>query len=472
MARGGSTRNRMRVVVVGRSKPRRWRRSRTRAAALGVDAERTHPLDASLRPAPGEPSCVVVEIGAHTLSDDVATVRRMAERGFATLAVGGADARLDRGVVRTLLGAGACDVLAPPLHKRELILRLSAALHKKLRVACVGGGTGLFTVLSALKGVPRIHLSSIVAMSDDGGSSGLLRTHFGVLPPGDVRRSLVALSNAPEVMNYVMQYRFAQGGELTGHSLGNLLLAALAELSGSMQGAVKALGDVLNVQGLVMCVTERATELSAEFEDGRVVHGESAIDRCLERPSGLRIRRVWHEPPPETSLDVYTSLLGADLIVMGPGDLYTSVLAGLIVGGVGEAIRASPGKRLYVCNLMTKPGETGDYDAADHVAPIVDALGQDVLDYVLVSCTPLEVDAVRTYAAQGQFPVATSDRAAKRLSELTRAEILYADVGHHAQLVRHDSTKLSGEIVRLIARTRPSVLANANSTRPDHLPSA
>ena len=179
-------------------------------------------------------------------------------------------------------------------------------------------------------------------MSDDGGSSGQLRASFGVLPPGDVRRSLVALSNAPEVMSFVMQYRFEAGDGLSGHSLGNLLITAMAERTGGMQSAVKALGDVLNVQGLVMCVTENATTLCAEFEDARVVRGESAIDRCLERPACLRVRRVWHEPDAETSVDVLAALFAADLVVIGPGDLYTSVLSALIVSGVADGVAPQP----------------------------------------------------------------------------------------------------------------------------------
>jgi len=359
--------------------------------------------------------------------------------------------------VTRLFAAGVRDVLATPLHKRELVLRLSALLHRKTRIACVGGGTGLFNVLSGLKDAPHVLLSSIVAMSDDGGSSGRLRTSFGVLPPGDVRRSLVALSNAPAVMNHVMQYRFEGGDGLDGHSLGNLLLTALCELGGGMQGAVKALGDVLNVQGLIMCVTDRSTTLCAELADGRIVRGESAIDQCIDRSSTLRIRRVWQEPPAETSVDAMASLLGADLIVIGPGDLYTSVLAGLIVGGVADAVRASRARRLYVCNLMTKRGETSGYDVADHVAPIVEALGADVLDYVLVSTSAMSPEAVQAYAAQSQHPVAASSEA--RLREVTRARVVTGDVGHHADLVRHESAKLA-EILLAVLR-EPSRVAKS-----------
>ncbi|HEY2516232.1 MAG TPA: 2-phospho-L-lactate transferase CofD family protein, partial [Polyangiaceae bacterium] len=268
------------------------------AVALGADPRIEGEVNDRTR---GEGACAVVDLDGDRVEDPLEAVREAAAERVPVVAVG---TKLDTDRIFALFEAGARDVLLAPLHKRELMLRLSALLNGKPRIACIGGGTGLYTVLSGLREAPRLLLSSIVTMSDDGGSSGRLRASFGVLPPGDVRRSLVALSNAPEVMSYVMQYRFEHGEGLTGHSLGNLLLTALAELGGGMQGAVKALGDVLNVQGLVMCVTTQEATLCAEFEDGRSVRGESAIDLCLERPAGLRVRRVWHEPPAATTPDV------------------------------------------------------------------------------------------------------------------------------------------------------------------------
>jgi uncharacterized cofD-like protein len=415
------------------------------AAALGLA------VDADPTPRATEDAALVVwdlDAPGSDLGRIVGAMREVRGRGGRGVVVG---TSIPLSTVRALFDAGASDVIAAPLPQRELILRLGAVVHFKLRVACIGGGTGLFTVLDALKTVPHALLASIVTMSDDGGSSGRLRTSFGVLPPGDVRRSLVALSNAPEVMNFVMQYRFAAGDGLSGHSLGNLLLTAMAERTGGMQSAVKALGDVLNVQGLVMCVTENATTLCAEFEDRRVVRGESAIDRCLERPADLRVRRVWHEPDAETNSDVLAALLAADLIVIGPGDLYTSVLSALIVRGVADGVRLSHAKRLYVCNLMTKPGETDAYDAVDHVAEVVSALGGDALDYVLVASSDLDPEAVASYAAQGQRPVAVPS--AERLRKVTRAELIAADISHRAQLVRHDETKLRAEITDIVGRT-------------------
>ena len=280
----------MKLVLLGSGTPSTQALDEA-ARALGAEVLRASGAD-DLGPlaARGRADGIVVDLDAQGVEfdDAVERVRRVSHAGAA--AVG---SNLDRGQVKRLFAAGARDVIATPVHQRELVLRMSALLQRKRRIACIGGGTGLFSVLTGLRSAPGVLLSSIVTMSDDGGSSGRLRTTFGVLPPGDVRRSLVALSNAPEVMNYVMQYRFEGGDGLHGHSLGNLLLTALSELGGGMQGAVKAMGDILNVHGMVMCVTDRSTTLCAEFEDGSVVRGESAIDQCTGRAGTLRIRKVW-----------------------------------------------------------------------------------------------------------------------------------------------------------------------------------
>ncbi len=417
------------------------------AHALGVEAS----FDAAGGASPDEQYAgALVDLDGVPSESAEGVMRRFVELDVPVVCVG---TRLPRATVLALLAEGASDVLSAPLHKRELILRLSAAVHRKLRIACIGGGTGLFVTLSGMKSVPRVLLSSVVTMSDDGGSSGRLRASFGVLPPGDVRRSLVALSNAPEIMNYIMQYRFDDGGELSGHSLGNLLLTALTSYTGGMPDAVKVLGDLLNVQGIIMCASEEASTLCARFTDGRVVRGESGIDRCEGRPAELRISSLWHEPSAATTTDVVASIAAADLVIIGPGDLYTSVLSGLVVDGVAESLRAARGKRLYVCNLMTKPGETHGYDVAAHVEAVVEALGADVLDYVLVSTTPLDPGAIRSYAEENQHPVALD---AERVSRVTRAALISSDVGDHARLVRHDSSKLTEELLALLRRNWPS----------------
>ncbi|MFO0723866.1 MAG: uridine diphosphate-N-acetylglucosamine-binding protein YvcK [Myxococcota bacterium] len=376
---------------------------------------------------------------------DAATLEVLsrARRPAMVLSSHGDPDRIDRA-----MDHGVRDWAARPVQPRELALRLSALLREKSRVVCLGGGTGLFTVLTALKTLPAMLLTSVVSMADDGGSSGRLRASFGILPPGDVRRSLVALSNAPEMMNHVMGYRFAGGEGLEGHNVGNLILAALADLTGDMPRAVKALGDILNVQGLVLCITGQESTLTAEFAGGLIVRGESHIDLCTDRDPALRLRRLWHEPAARCTADVYAALRGADLVILGPGDLYTSVIAGLVIQDVARAIAHSKAHRLYITNLMTKPGETSGYDAADHVREVLRYLGGDHLDEVLISSTLPTPSAVLEYRKKGQVPVRLTDRNA--LATLTRARITEADIGHSSQLVRHDEVKLRDCVERVL----------------------
>jgi uncharacterized cofD-like protein len=290
-------------------------------------------------------------------------------------------------------------------------------------------------------------------MSDSGGSSGRLRASFGILPPGDIRRSLVALSNAPSFMSELMQHRFSKGWGLKGHNFGNLFLTALAETIGSMPEAIKGVGDILNIQGIVLPVTTQLTTLCARFEDGTVVKGESKIDLCEERMPELQIKKIWHEPPVTCDADVFTAIINADFLIIGPGDLYTSIITNLLVKNIKKAIALSQAQKIYICNLMTEPGETTNYDAAMHVKEIVKYLGRDPLDYVIISNTHVSVEAVRKYALKHQSPVSLGDM--QDLWETTKASIVLADVGDVSELVRHHDAKLRTEIDKIIASTKP-----------------
>jgi uncharacterized cofD-like protein len=345
---------------------------------------------------------------------------------------------------------GVNDHILKPFSPRELVLRVRAMIERRKRVACLGGGTGLFTLLTALKTVPGILLTSIVNMSDDGGSSGRLRSSFGVLPPGDIRRSLVALSNAPAVMNELMHYRFIRGQELEDHSVGNLLLTALSEIKGSMAEAVRSLGDILNVQGVVLPISKNLTRIVAEFEDGTVIKGESLISAGKGRALSLKIRRIWHEPEAVCEPNAYASLLHADLVLIGPGDLYTSIITNLVIPEVQKALVSTPARKAYICNLMTKPGETTHFDAAEHVRSLAVSCGRDLLDYVIVSNTRFSRPAVARYAKLGQHPVLAGRQGTFR--EMTRAKVILADVGNETILVRHDENKLRRHIIKLLAR--------------------
>lgn len=342
--------------------------------------------------------------------------------------------------------AGAFDFLVKPFNQRELIMRLNALVTRKLRVTCIGGGTGLFSVLLGLKTAPNTLLTSVVSMSDDGGSSGKLSQTFGILPPGDVRRCLVALSNAPDVMNQIVQYRFDKG-ELRGHSFGNLFLTVLAEVKGSMSEAVRALSDILNIQGIVLPASHDATKLAAQFSDGTVIRGESRIDLCEGRSADLRVKKLWHEPKAQGASEAVSAILNADVVTIGPGDLFTSVIANLAIEDIRRAVVESPAKKIYVCNLMTKPGETAHFDAADHLREVLKYLKKDCLDAVLVSNTQVSEDAIHDYSLKHQGPVKPGALAS--LKKLTRAKVVFADIGHETELVRHDSLKLRNEIMRL-----------------------
>jgi len=346
--------------------------------------------------------------------------------------------------------SGAAEYVLKPFTQREFVNHLNAVINKKTKITCIGGGTGLFNVLSTLKDLPNTLLTAIVSMSDSGGSSGKLRVDFGILPPGDVRRSLVALSNAPEIMNDLMQYRFAKGAGLSGHNLGNLLLAALSDIEGSMPQAVKGLSDILNIQGVVIPVTETENTLCARFEDYSVIKGEALIDVPEGRNPNLRINELWHEPQVKCSAEAYAAIINSDIVVIGPGDLFTSVTTNLIIDGIADAIAKTRAKKVYICNLMTKPGETSGLGAYDHVSAIIDALGSDSLDYVIISNTKFSDAAFDQYKKKGQFPVDVADP--RMIRKVTSADIIVADAGDEKELVRHDKEKLKNILKPVFAR--------------------
>lgn len=357
--------------------------------------------------------------------------------------------RRDFKLIRAAFEAGTSDYILKPFNQRELSARILAILEGKKRICCLGGGTGLFTLLSALKTLPDILLISLVNMSDDGGSSGRLRSSFGILPPGDIRRSLVALSNAPEVMNELIRYRFDRGGELRDHSLGNLLLTGLAGMKGSMAEAVRAMGDILNIQGIVLPITQTMTEFVARFENEKVIRGESRISLCAGRDPALKIRKVWHEPHAECDASSYASILHADVVIIGPGDLFTSVITNLVIRKVSEAISLSRAKKIYVCNLMTRPGETSGLDARAHVKRVVDVLGKDPFNYVLVSNTRFSKAAIARYAKLDQHPVLINEK--EGLEGITQAKEILADIADQKELVRHDLQKLRNQLLPLLS---------------------
>lgn len=309
------------------------------------------------------------------------------------------------------------------------------------RVVGLGGGTGLATLLRGLK-AHTANLTAVVTVADNGGSSGRLRAEMGVLPPGDVRMCLVALADTEPLMEKLFQFRFqGVGGGLTGHNFGNLFIAALTAITGDFEQAIKESSKVLAVQGQVLPSTLQNVVLRAELADGRVVTGESEIP--LAR--GL-IRRVALDPADPPGLpEALAAIEGADVVVLGPGSLYTSVIPNLLVGGVAEAVRRSPAVKVYVCNVMTQPGETEGYTVSDHVRAVLDHAGPGVIDYVLVNTQPVPANLLRKYQEQGAAPVAFDS---ERLADLGVTAVT-ADLASLTDLVRHDPEKLAQAILTL-----------------------
>ncbi len=345
--------------------------------------------------------------------------------------------------------AGAVDYILKPYNVREVNLRLSAILNQKKRISCIGGGTGLFHLLLGIKSLPAILPISIVSTTDDGGSSGRLRDSFGILPPGDIRRSLVALSNAPVIMNKIIQYRFSKGEGFKGHSFGNLLLTVLNDIEGSMSNAVRGVGDILNINGIVYPIASTESVLYAKLEDGTVVKGENNINLSKDRSPELRIKECWHKPLPECDINAYSAIINSDIVIIGPGDLYTSVITNFLIKDIREAILKSRAKKIYICNLMTKPGETFGYNAFDHISEILRYLKKDCLDYIILADhKKMHKGALLRYARKGQFPVELGDLV--KIRKLTKADIIIADLSQERELIRHDSQKIGNQIAKII----------------------
>jgi len=250
-------------------------------------------------------------------------------------------------------------------------------------VVVIGGGTGVFTVLTGLKDY-AFHLSAIVTTADDGGSSGVLREEFGILPPGDIRRALVALSSDSPVLANLFNYRFENGTGLKGHSFGNLFLTALERITGDFNQAIKEASKILGIKGKVIPVTLDYTRLFARLENDFIVVGESNID-VPKHDGSLFIEEVFLNPEPKANKEAIKAIKEADIIIVGPGDLYTSIIPNFLVKGIKEAIKKSRAKKVYICNTMTKYGETNKFTAEDFFATLEKYIGKGVIDYFLVN---------------------------------------------------------------------------------------
>lgn len=326
-------------------------------------------------------------------------------------------------------------------------------------IAVIGGGTGTHTILRGLKRYQKqVNLSAVVTMADSGGSTGRLRDEFGYLPVGDVRMALAALASDidehEELLRELFLYRFDKGNGLSGHNFGNLLLVALTDILGSEEEAIRAAARVLRVQGQVVPVTTEKVNLVAKYADGVTAVGEHIIDEPTVDRYDTRIIELAVTPSATINPRAEEVLLDADMIILGPGDLYTSVLANCVVDGVADAIRHSTAKVVYVSNLMTKAGQTSGMGVAEHVEEIQKYLGRSP-DYVLVNTGQLPEDLLKRYAEDGEYPVRFNYEQGD--SKIIPADMLAGEVVQTASgdvlkrsLIRHDPRKLARKIMDII----------------------
>lgn len=310
------------------------------------------------------------------------------------------------------------------------------------RVVVIGGGTGMPVLLRGLKNLP-IQLTALVNVADDGGSTGRIRSEMEIPAPGDIRNVIAALSDAEPMLLDLFQHRFKVGNGLSGHSMGNLLLAAMTSVAGDFYTGIKEISRVLNVKGNIYPISNESLSLHAKMDDGTIVSGESNIPLANKQ-----IKYVYLSPQPVEPLPhAVQALHEADLIVISPGSLYTSILPNLIIPRIVDAIRQASGKVVYVCNVMTQAGETTGYTAADHVQAIIDHIGVGVINSIVVHNETISQDIRQLYAEENADPVIYDT---DRLLDLG-LEIIEGDIIDHTQsMLRHDTEKIAKLLYSLI----------------------
>ncbi|MDE5977687.1 MAG: YvcK family protein [Turicibacter sp.] len=312
-----------------------------------------------------------------------------------------------------------------------------------LKVAIIGGGTGLSTILRGLKRYP-IDLTAIVTVADDGGSSGSLRTDFDVPPPGDIRNVLVALSEVEPLVQELFQYRFTGNTDLAGHPTGNLLIAAMTNITGNFASAVQKLSEVLKVRGRVLPVCNTPLCLCAEYEDGAVMQGESLIPTIDKK-----IKRVYYTNEDAKALEeAVEAIMEADLVLLGPGSLYTSIIPNLLFHEISKALSETLAECVYCCNIMTQPGETTGYTVSDHVIALHEHAGYNFVDKVIVNDEDVENETYERYCDQQSDIVKVDEKRLKQMNiEVIKSRLVsYNSVGE----VRHNAKKVAATIFSLL----------------------
>ena len=342
-----------------------------------------------------------------------------------------------RSVITVLLPANSSEKLVDLIYEKR-------KLGKGPAITVVGGGHGLSVLLRGIKQATS-NVTAVVTVADDGGSSGRLREELGMIPPGDLRNCLVALADTEPLMEKLFQHRFEGDSQLSGHSFGNLFIAAMAQVTGDVETALKESSKVLAVKGRVLPASKEFVRLDAIMEDGSIVCGESKIPEAHKKIHRVKLFPE-HVEAVQSSLD---ALRDAEAIVLGPGSLYTSIMPNLLVEGIGDALCRSRAVKIYICNVMTQPGETDGYTASMHVKAILDHAGRNAVDYVIVNSTPVPEDLKKKYAEAGAYPVIVDEDVLKALG----VGVIKADLITNHDAIHHDPKKLAESVMQVVYET-------------------
>jgi len=324
-------------------------------------------------------------------------------------------------------------------------------MNKKQKIVTIGGGTGSFTLLSGLKKY-NVDLSAVVNMADDGGSTGVLRDELGVLPPGDIRQCLVALSRSDKLLRELFNHRYYNNGSLKGHSFGNIFLSTLEKISGSFDQAIKEASQVLRISGKIIPVTLTNTKLIAEFKNGKKIIGQHNIDES----SLLGFKKLLLSPRAKINNDVITSIKNADKIVINPGNLYCSIIPNFLVRGLSEAVAESRAVKIYVSNLMTKSGHTDGFTVVDYINELEKYIGEGVINTVICDKGKPSDNLIERYAKKGEHFISSGNLKSKNKINFIKSDILSNKIYKQNKsdkikrtLIRHDSDKIAKIIYNL-----------------------
>lgn len=344
-------------------------------------------------------------------------------------------------LIRTMIGV----VMPGESENLSDLIFSNLQLSKGPKVVVIGGGTGLSVMLRGLK-AKTYNLTAVVTVADDGGSTGRIRQDLDIIAPGDLRNCLVALADKEGLMEKLFAHRFGGSGNLTGHSFGNLFIAALIEVLGDVEEAMDATSKVLRVRGKVIPSSAEKIRLNAEMTDGRIVEGESQIPHAHGK-----IKRVFTTPEhPKAIQSAVRAIQEADAIVLGPGSLYTSIMPNLCVPDIVQAVRTSKAPKIYICNVMTQPGETDDYTVSDHVKAINRQAGGRVIDFVIANNGDVDSDVLQRYVATGSHPVIIDKKEVSQAG----ATLILSDLINKENSATHDTKKLANVLFDLINALR------------------